>query len=111
MPVLRPLLPHPPHLRRRRLEVAEVLLADPRLLVHLYRVPREGRRLRVVGRERLQDPFGRLARAPVRRRVEVERVIGAEEGAELAPGFEGPEGMVSNLSRFSRHMEIQLTCF
>lgn len=33
--VRRPLMPHPLHLSRARLKIAEILFADPRLLVNL----------------------------------------------------------------------------
>ncbi len=60
VPVLRALAPHALHLGRRRLEVAKVLLAQARLLVHLDRMAaRERRRMRrrlaVAGRQRLED--------------------------------------------------------
>ena len=70
------------------MEVAEVLLADARFFVDFYRVPWERRGGGVGGGQGLQDPFCCFARAPVRRGVEVERVIGPEKGAELAPCFE-----------------------
>lgn len=89
VPVVGALLPHALHLVGAGLEVAKVLLAEPRLLVHLDVGPAEGGRLRVVGRERLEDALGRLTGAPVGRREEVERVVRPEEVAEATAGFAG----------------------
>lgn len=94
MPVVGPLLPHALHLGAAGLEVAKILLAQPRLLVHLDVLALEGRGpvgpLAVVrGGEGLQDALGGLARAAVGGGEEVEAVGGPEHGAEAAAGVAG----------------------
>ena len=89
MPIISTLLPHPLHLGRAGLEVAKVLLAQSRLLIHLDFVSRERRRRRIVRGQRAEDALGRLAGATVGGGEEVEGVFWFEEGAELAPCFVG----------------------
>ena len=81
------LLPHPLHLGRAWLEVAKVLLAQARLLEDGDLVAGERRRRGVVRGQRAQDALGGLARAAVRRSVELQRVVGPQQRPQLAAGF------------------------
>lgn len=82
MSVISPLLPHPLHGARARLEVAKVLFAQARLFPDFYGVAGEWGGGGLVGREGAEDAFGGLARAAVGRGVELEGVVWAEHGAE-----------------------------
>ena len=82
--IIGPLLPHPLHFGRAWLEVAKVLFAYPRLFVDGYLVAGKRRWRGVIGSQSAEDAFGGLACSAVGRRVELERVVGLEEGAELA---------------------------
>jgi hypothetical protein len=82
--VVSPLLPHPLHFSRAWLEVAKVLLAYPRLFVDGDLVAGKRRGRGVVWSQRAEDAFGGLACAAVGRRIELERVVGLEEGTKLA---------------------------
>ena len=68
-------LPHALHLGAAWLEVAKVLLAQARLLVHLDLVTLEGTRLRLVAGQGGQDALGGLSRAAVGAREEVQGVV------------------------------------
>lgn len=86
--IFRPLGPHPRHLLAARLEIAKILLPQPRLLIHLNPMPRKRRWRRVRRRKCVQDTFRRLPRASVGGSEEMQGVIGTKEGAELqACGF------------------------
>ncbi len=85
--VVGPFLPHPFHLGRAGLEVAEVLLAQPGFFVYLDGVAGERGGGRVVGGQGVEDAFGGLAGSAVGAGEEVEGVVGFEEGAELEAGF------------------------
>jgi hypothetical protein len=78
------LLPHALHLGAAGLEVAKVLLAQARLLVHLDVVALERARLGVVAGQGGQDALGGLARAAVGAREEVQRVVLAEQAPQAA---------------------------
>lgn len=71
MTIIGTFLPHALHLGAAGLEVAKVLLAQARLLVHLHGTSLKRRRVGVVAGQGLEDALGRLARASVRRRVEL----------------------------------------
>jgi hypothetical protein len=79
--VVGPLLPHPLHLGTAWLEVAEILLPQPRLLVDFDVISAVRRRLLLVGCEGREDALCGLACTPVGRGEEVEGVVGSEEGA------------------------------
>ena len=83
------LLPHALHLGAAGLKVAKVLLAQPRLLVDLDVGALKGRGLALVGRQRGEDAFGRLAGSTVGRCEEVQCVVGAEELAKALASFVG----------------------
>ena len=89
MSVVGALLPHTTHLRRRRLEVAEILFAQAGLFVDLDGVPRERRGRGGRGGQGGEDAFCGFARPSVGGGEEVEGVGGAEEGAEFATCFVG----------------------
>jgi len=96
MSIIRPLLPHALHLRRTRLEIAKVLLAQPRLLPYFDLLARERRRgafvVWVGGIEGLlrgqgaQKAFGGFPRAAVRGGEDLEGVVGFQEGLQAAAG-------------------------
>jgi hypothetical protein len=72
------------------LEVAKVLLSQPRLFVNLDVVALKRRRFRlVVRREGPENALGRLTRPPVRRSEEADGVVLAQHGLEPAAGVLG----------------------
>lgn len=83
------LLPHAFHLGATWLEVAEILLAQPRLLVDFDVGAAKGRGLRVVGGEGCEETLCGFAGAAVGRREDLEGVVWAEKVAEAAACFVG----------------------
>lgn len=76
--IVRSFLPHPLHLATTRLEIAEVLFPQSRLLIHLDGMSAERRRSIVGGRgrcESAQNAFCCFARAAVGGCVELEGVV------------------------------------
>ena len=76
--VVRTLLPHALHLCRAWLEVAKVLLSQPRLFEDGDLVAGKGRWGGVVGGECAQDALGRLACTAVRGGEELESIVWLE---------------------------------
>ena len=89
VPVVGALLPHSLHFCRTWLEVAKVLLSQPRLLKDSDLVAWERGRGRVVRSQGAQDTFSSLACATVGGRVELQGVVWFEERAQLASCFFG----------------------
>jgi len=75
MSIVRPFLPHPLHLRAAWLKVPEILLPQPGLFIHLYRVPWKWTRGGLVCGQCLEDALGGFPRAAVGGCEEVEGVV------------------------------------
>ena len=89
MPIICPLHPHALHLRGAWLEIAKVLLSQPRLFVDLDRVSRKRGRRRRIGGQGLENALGGLPSSAIGRGEEMNVIIWAQEATEVGACLPG----------------------